>query len=84
MNYERLIAWAVGPLAAVIAWAATSLVHATISHNAALGVATFVLSAAATVAAHWKWVDNLAKWWQHTENPSVTVATDVTDQGKKV
>lgn len=84
MNYQRIVQWAAGPLSALIGLGATAIVHTTISKNSALLVATFALTAAVNALAHWKWVDNLAKWWQHTENPSVTVATDATGQEKKV
>lgn len=64
--YERLIQWLAGPLAALIAFGATELVHSTISHSAALNLSTFVATAFVTYLAHHKWLDNLPKWWSAT------------------
>lgn len=66
--YERLIAWAAGPLSSLIGILATSVVHSSISKNAAVDVATFVLSSGVTYAAHHKWLSNVPKWWSHVEN----------------
>ena|SRR5438309_822896 len=71
MNYQRLIQWLAGPVSAGVAYASTKLVHATISHNAALNVATFVVGGAVTYLAHAKWLDNLVEWWKHNETPAI-------------
>jgi hypothetical protein len=70
--YERVVAYLVGPLSALIAWGATSLVHATVSKATAVTAATFVLTAAATALGHWKWLSNLAKWWDSQQNPATS------------
>ena len=76
--YERLIQWIAGPLAAAIAYGATKLVHANISHNSALSVATFVATAAATYLAHHKWLDNVPKWWDQMSKILPVEAVDET------
>lgn len=65
LPYERIVAFLAGPLATVIGVIATAVVHSNISHSAALAVATFVLSAGATLAGHIAWLRNVPKWWAH-------------------
>lgn len=69
MIYERVIQWATGPVSALVGVVATKVVHASISHSAAVNVATFVTTTAATYLAHAKWLANLVQWWKHTEAP---------------
>lgn len=72
--YERIVAWAAGPVSAgaglLTAWLATKLgivaAHqSAVQHDLTAG-GIFVVTAAVSYAAHHKWLDNLAKWWTKT------------------
>ena len=63
MNYERFVQWAAGPVSSVVALGATALVHQNISHQTALNIATYALTAGTTYMAHHKWLANMPAWW---------------------
>lgn len=77
--YERLVATLAGPLATGIGLVATAIVHQNVSHDSALNVATFAVSAAVTYAAHHKWLDNVPKWWAHVDTVGNQISADISD-----
>lgn len=83
--YERVVAFAAGPIAIIAGWLGTQLtahiglfgslgVTKDQTARAIVTVGTFGVGAICTYAAHHKWLGNLPKWWDTIGSEALTLA----------
>jgi hypothetical protein len=73
--YERIVQWVSGPISGAVGYGVTELVthcgvlgsaangHQAAITNTVVKATTFGITTLVTYAAHHKWLDNAAKWW---------------------
>lgn len=67
ISYEKVVALLAGPLAAGIAVVSSVVLKHNVTTDPAVLTAGTVTAGAATLLAHWKWLDGSVKWFQTQE-----------------